>query len=409
MLIDTFYNGVEIHREEKIIFARFLSPHTVLSTCRAAGGLRTDLQYLYNHQSCEPAGHCHRLPPMAYLDPIGYRRSICEQHGLPAEQCATLGTTANMNNVCITVQVFRDLTVAAVCTGGVEDNAGRVGDPALVVETSSGFEKLPLATVVPGPGTINTLLFINKPLIHGALTRCIMTATEAKASVLQELAVNSRYSDGLATGTGTDQIAVAAMEDNTPPLTSAGKHTKLGELIGRTVYESIKGTLARQNNLTPTSQCSAKIHLERFGLSRAEMQKSICNHLENDQAELLRCNFSVIERDPMTVAAVAALAHLRDKITWGVLPETCQSEVMGSFAAQVACAVGGHYARMEEYRQLLAPTRKETDNAAFIDLACRALALGFAEKWQKIPSAETGDTQNVSMTKLDASQSETDQ
>jgi len=403
MLIDTFYNGVEIHRREKIIFARFLLPHTVLSTCRAAGGLRTDLQYLYNHQSCEPVGHCHRLSPMAYLDPIGYRHSICEQHGLPAENCATLGTAANMNNVCITVQAFRDLTVAAVCTGGVKGNAGRVGDPASVVETCEGFEKLPLTNVAPGPGTINILLFINKPLIHGAITRCIMTATEAKTAVLQELAVNSRYSDGLATGTGTDQIAVAVMENNTPPLTTAGKHTKLGELIGRTVYEAIKGTLARQNNLTPTGQCSARIHLERFGLSRAGMQDNICNYLENDQAELLRCNFNAVERDPVTVAAVAALAHLRDKITWGVLPETCQSEVMGSFAAQVVCAVGGHYARMEEYRQLLAPTRKETGNAAFVDLACRALALGFAEKWRDISSAQTEDFQCATATKPGAS------
>jgi predicted ATPase len=37
MLIDTFYEGVEIHRREKIIFARFLHPHSVISTCRAAG------------------------------------------------------------------------------------------------------------------------------------------------------------------------------------------------------------------------------------------------------------------------------------------------------------------------------------------------------------------------------------
>ena len=387
MLIDTFYDGVEIHREDKIIFACFLRPHAVLSTCRAAGGLRSDLQYLYNHQSCEPAGHCHRLPPIAYCDPIEYRRSICNQHNLPAEHCATLGTAANMNNVCIADHSFRDLTVAAVCSGGVEGNAGRVGDPASVTETANGFEKLPTATVVPGPGTINTLLFIGRPLIPGALARCIMTATEAKTAALQELAVSSRYSDGLATGTGTDQIAVAAMEDDGPPLTSAGKHAKLGELIGRAVGEAIKGALARQNNLTPANQCSAKIHLECFGLNRAGMQEKICNYLESDQAELLRCNFTAVERDPMTVAAVAALVHLRDKMTWGVLPKTCQSEVMGSFAAQIACSVSGHYTRMEEYRRLLAPTRRETGNAVFIDLACRALALGFAEKWKNIPSS----------------------
>ena len=395
MLIDTFYDGVEIHREDKIIFACFLRPHTVLSTCRAAGGLRSDLQYLYNHQSCEPAGHCHRLPPIAYCDPIEYRRSICNQHNLPAEHCATLGTAANMNNVCIADHSFRDLTVAAVCSGGVEGNAGRVGDPASVTETANGFEKLPTATVVPGPGTINTLLFIGRPLIPGALARCIMTATEAKTAALQELAVSSRYSDGLATGTGTDQIAVAAMEDDGPPLTSAGKHAKLGELIGRAVCEAIKGTLARQNNLTPAGQCSLKIHLERFGIKRAGLIDTICAFLDQNQAELLRANFLAFEHDPLTVAAVAALVHLRDKITWGVLPRTCWSEIMANFAAQVVCAVSGDYCRLDHYRQTLAPTSRQSDNQAFLHLTCQALAMGFSEKWRSIEtltSLEAGST-----------------
>ena len=36
MLIETYYEGVEIHREEKIIYAKFIQPHQVLSTCRAS-------------------------------------------------------------------------------------------------------------------------------------------------------------------------------------------------------------------------------------------------------------------------------------------------------------------------------------------------------------------------------------
>ena len=102
------------------------------------------------------------------------------------------------------------------------------------------------------------MVLINKPLIHRCHGPTIMTATEAKSAALQELAVNSRYSDGLSTGTGTDQIAVAAMQTDETPLTSAGKHAKLGELIGRAVKAAVKKTLANQNNLTPAGQCSAK-------------------------------------------------------------------------------------------------------------------------------------------------------
>ena len=382
MLIEILYNAVELHREEKIIYARFLKPHSVLSTCRVAGGLRTDLSAIYNHQSCEPAGHCHRLPASAFRDPLEYRRVLCDRHNLDAEHCATLGTAANMHNACIARQGFRDLEVIAVCTGGVEGNAGRVGDPASVVETLDGFERLPPAEEIPGPGTINTMLFINKPLTPGALTRCIMTATEAKAAVLQELAVNSRYSDGLATGTGTDQIAVAALESGEKPLTSAGKHAKLGELIGRAVYAAIKGTLARQNHLTPGGQCSIKIHLERFGVNRQGLTDIICSFLGEEQANLLRANFMAFEHDPLTVAAVAALVHLRDKTVWGLLPKICWSEIMAGYSAQVACAVSGDYSRLAHYRLLLAPTMGDMGNRAFIELTCRALALGFSEKWR---------------------------
>lgn len=384
MLIDVYYNGVEIHREEKIIYARFLRPHQVLSTCRAAGGFQSGLAYVYNHQSCEPAGHGYRMAPSLWRDPAAYRQRICEPYGLPAEQCATLGTAANMNNAAFVSERFRDLEVVAVVTGGVETNAGRAGDPASVVETPEGFEKLPLAETMPKPGTINTMLFISKPLIPGAMVRVIMTATEAKTAALQELAVNSRYSDGLSTGTGTDQIAVAAMQTDETPLTSAGKHAKLGELIGRTVHDAIQQTLANQNGLTPAGQCSIKIHLERFGLTRDGFQDRICRHLNTQQSELLRSNLAGIERDPVSVAAVAAMAHLKDKFAWGILPAACWSEIMGAYAAQIACAVCDDYRQMAVFRKTLGPTRTETKNSAFLELVCRSVAYGFAAKWKPV-------------------------
>ena len=232
------------------------------------------------------------MSPAAYRDPLTYRKTISQEYGLPDERCATLGTAANMHNACIASRTFRDLTVAAVCTGGVETNAGRAGIRLPWWSRQRGFERLDPAEAMPGPGTINTMLFISTPLTEGALVRTIMTATEAKTAALQELAVNSRYSDGLATGTGTDQIAVAACAGSGTRLTSAGKHSKLGELIGQVVSEAIKKTLAMQNNMTPSSQCSAKIHLERFGLNRKSMQETICWYLETDQAELLCSNFS---------------------------------------------------------------------------------------------------------------------
>jgi adenosylcobinamide amidohydrolase len=159
---------------------------------------------LCNHQSCEPVGHNRTVHRLISRDPGAYRQVVSSGYGLPHEQCATLGTAANMRYASIKHAVFRDLEVVAVCTGGVETNAGRAGDPASVFEYCGFHERVGSHELVTHR-TINTLLFINRELTAGAMVSTVVTTTEAKTAALQELAVNSRYSDGLATGIGTDR------------------------------------------------------------------------------------------------------------------------------------------------------------------------------------------------------------
>lgn len=384
MLLGSYYDGIEVHREERIVYARFLVPHRVISTCQAAGGLRDDLGYLYNHQSSEPAGHHQYTHTMAARDPVAYRAMICERHQLPPEQCATLGTAANMRYAVTKEVRFRDLTVVAVCTGGVEGNAGRVGDPASVYEHNGTFERISGEEPVLH-GTINTMIFINRELTSGAMVRTIMIATEAKTAVLQELAVNSRYSNRLATGTGTDQIGVASRLDTGIPLKSAGKHSTLGELIGRAVHDAIHETLGLQNALTPEGQRSSIRHIERFGAARDSFMKAVAAHLDENKAGLLAENFTGIERDPLVVAAVAALIHVRDKMTWGVLPRSCFHELWATYGSQIAAAVSGDYASLPAYRDRLAALHYGIGDQDFLRLVEHAMAIGFQNKWSDEP------------------------
>jgi adenosylcobinamide amidohydrolase len=380
LLLGTYYDGVEIHREEKIVYARFLVPHRVISTCQTAGGLRDDLGYLYNHQSSEPVGHHHPAHSMAVSDPIAYRALVCDRYRLPADQCATLGTAANMRYAATKEAHFRELVVLAVCTGGVEGNAGRAGDPATVYEHDGVYERVSNGELVLH-GTINTMVFINRELIPGAMVRTVMTATEAKTAVLQELAVNSRYSNRPATGTGTDQIGVAARLDTGKPLRSAGKHSVLGELIGETVHDAIKETLALQNSLTPAGQRSIIRHLERFGATADTVTASVAGRLGGNRAELFARNFGVLERDPFVVAAVVALVHVRDKVVWGVLPESCVPEFWAAYGAQVAAAVSGNYDLLPAYRSVLGSIRYGAADKDLLRLVEDAMALGFKDKW----------------------------
>lgn len=323
MLLGSYYDGVELHREEKIVFARFLTPHRVISTCGVGGGLRDDLECICNHQDCEPTRHHYGAHELAIGDSATYREMVSGAHGLIAGRCATLGTAANMNCLAIASDRFRDLEVIAACTGGVESNAGRAGDPAFIYEWEGHFERTVDEATAPLRGTINTMLFISQELAPGAMVRTVMTATEAKTAVLQELSVGSRYSDGLATGTGTDGIAIASRLTGKKPLTWVGKHSKLGELVGRTVHDAIKRSLALQNSLTPLGQCSALVHIERFGAGRQSMIEGVDSFLSAEEGQLFRDNFVAIDRDPITVAAVVALVHLRDNLSWGIVPESC--------------------------------------------------------------------------------------
>jgi adenosylcobinamide amidohydrolase len=393
MLLGRYYDAMELHRGDKIVFARLLEPHKVLSTSRTGGGLRRDVTVLFNHQACEAGGVGHTRAVRGYTDPQAYFEALCREHGLPPESSAYLSTAANMRLINVQERTYRDLTVVAAVTGGVEGNAGRAGDPATGYEGKNGYENiLTEDEELYKPGTINTMLFISLPVNDGALVRAVMTAAEAKTAALQELNVNSRYSPRLATGTGTDQIGVAARNlEGFPELTNAGKHSKLGELIGVTVHGATKAVLLRQNGMSPDRQCSVKIALERFfkrdhkhyGIRGVDLAEVFIKEIEDgEDRQLFRDNRMGLFYDPVNAAAVMAMAHLKDEFDWGVIPASVWPEVMSAQAAQLAAAVSGKYHKLSEYRSLFDPLPPETGSEAFIKLVTRAFARGFKDKWQ---------------------------
>jgi adenosylcobinamide amidohydrolase len=129
----------------------------------------------------------------------------------------------------------RDGVVAgAWCTAGFS-NALRVGDRATVLSTHAG--------------TINLIVAINRPLTRAAMAEAVEIATEARALAVLEAGIKSVRSGAPATGTGTDCIAIAApVRANARSMRAeryCGKHTLLGELIGRAVLESCARAIRR--------------------------------------------------------------------------------------------------------------------------------------------------------------------
>ena len=82
-------------------------------------------------------------------------------------------------------------------------------------------------------GTINILAIVQPGLNETAMYEALTIAAEARTLAIVE--AGRMVTTGVATGTGTDCIAIASPVGD---LHHAGKHTDVGEALGRAVYKA---------------------------------------------------------------------------------------------------------------------------------------------------------------------------
>ena len=362
----------DLHRDGRYLIAELRTPHQVLSTSAHRGGLCMDLRFLVNHQSCEGTGHEARFALIRQLGQAGYHRHVCAERGLPPDDVAVMGTAANMNCAAHVVETHAELRVCAVVTAGVEGNAGCAGDPATWHEEDADWIR-----TNPHAGTINTMLLINWPLTPGAMARAAVTMTEGKSAALRDLAISSRYSHDLATGTGTDQYCIAApLDEARVPKTNAGHHAKLGELIGRAVRKATLESLRWQNGLEPSHTRSVFHALKRLGFRRDRFLRAMDIRLKEQERELMEKNLESVVYEPRVSAAAYAYAAVWDRVRYGTLSQALADPVLRQQAATLAASLA---AKPEAWPSCYA--RLHAKENAPLDLVYDALALGWRLKW----------------------------
>ena len=360
------------HRAGRYLVTELLAPHRVLSNSAHAGGQRDDLRFLVNHQSCEATGDRERHDLIAAAGPVAYHHRVCEEIGLDPDKTAVLGTAANMAYAAHRTARFDDLRVDAFTTAGVAGNAARAGDRAAWTETDDGWRR-----VSPPPGTINTILLVDCPVTPAAQARAVVTMTEAKSAALADLAVPSRYSPTIATGTGTDQFCLAApLDPGRRPRESTSPHVKLGEIIAVAVKESVGEALRWQNGLEASYTRGLFHALGRFGLTEARAMERLEELLPASRYELLDKNRRAVFFEPGVGAAAYALAAVLDRVACGTIPEGLSHEALRCQAACVACALAGRPDRWPAFRSELMEASGDP-----IELVLRALAAGWQAKW----------------------------
>jgi adenosylcobinamide amidohydrolase len=173
----------------------------------------------------------------------GNDRLFCAQPERWLEQAvARLGLQGKVVAMATAVEM-KNLVQVSLSRGGNEvtcfatvgcGNALSVGDPALTATKEPARSPL---------HTINMMLTVQPGLTNEAMVEAIQIATEGRVRALYEAGLRSSISGLAATGTGTDCIAVVSLGGERERY--CGKHTPLGELIGRVAYSAVRNGLAQ--------------------------------------------------------------------------------------------------------------------------------------------------------------------
>lgn len=309
MVLHILPDGDVLHFYQKSLVLQFKGKRRVLSTSCLNGGYREDLRAVFNHDCKVGAGIGCTLKAPTYE---AHQALIAQELGLDPEFTAGLGTAASMENAAIKEQGFAGVTVTAIVTGGIEINGGRAGDPASYTDWTDHPAK---------PGTINTFLVIDALLPPQTLARALITATEAKTAAIQELMAGSNYSTGLATGSGTDGTVIISNAESAVKAESAGKHSKLGELIGRTVKEATKEALYKQTGLGREQQHSVLKRLKRYRITPERIWQSYLDRGGSRNKGDFWLALERMDKERSLFLQTVQLVHLLDEWSWGLFWE----------------------------------------------------------------------------------------
>jgi len=204
------------------IHLAFSSPQRVISSAILNGGLMK-AEHIVNRKVPKHSSSCEAS-----------EKSLSDYAKAQGWQGHVVGmmTAASMSSLRIEQACVEGMNITVLVTTGIS-NARRAGDKADIQELSGSTDEV---------GTINLILIFSAQLTDTAMVEAMMIATEGKAAALQNVKILSPLSGLLATGTGTDAIAVVS-GNGSQKIKFCGKHVLLGEWIGRLVIKAVTRSL----------------------------------------------------------------------------------------------------------------------------------------------------------------------
>lgn len=323
--ICTLSTGDKVYFYDKSIVIFFNGKRKVLSTSVYNGGYSEDYVAVYNYDAKQGSGMPCEVLADTYVE---HMRLISKRLALNPDMVTGMGTAASMENAVVETMSYKELTVTAIVTAGIETNGGRVGDPSDYYKPMERLGKC---------GTINIMLVLDCDMPPGALARSLVTCTEAKTAAIQELLAGSNYSTGLATGSGTDQTIIVANPERELYFETTGKHSKIGELIGKVVIKAVKGALEKQSGLNEQLQHNVFRRLKRFSILPGTMW---ADYQELTKAEVKPVYLLAAEelaKDKVMLTYTSLYIHLIDQFLWKLIDEEEMKLAGQSILDTLAC------------------------------------------------------------------------
>jgi adenosylcobinamide amidohydrolase len=216
-------------------------------------------------------------------------------------------TAANMNNASIGTVDADGIKVSVAITAGIRGNGGCAGDPA-------GFDEA--ERYYSGHGTIVMLFSVEAEMSDIAMLQLMNLVTQAKSEIIEEMQAKSLYSPRIATGSGTDQIAVMVPKSHAKRIDVVDSGSKFAIAVIGMVRKHLSEAFDWQSYMTPSEQCDAMVQLSRFGITGAEMCEDI--RFPNRMKDLMDA-LPLVYHDPYVVAVFTAVLHIQDKINAGLI------------------------------------------------------------------------------------------
>ncbi len=233
-----------------------------------------------------------------HLDPLKLITSSAAKLGVTKDYLSMV-TAAKISNYSLATKKTSDFSVSVIATAGCQHGE------------SSG-EQMEIPEIF---GTINIIVFIDADPLDSCMVAALITATEAKSTVLRDLDLRSRYSGDSATGSITDSVTVASNGVG-KHLVLAGPASKVGKAIGLCTKQAVREALLKQEPFWATRTVLDRLKERHLPIEKLAAELSKIDGLAVSPEELAK----ILQQNTQAKTLLLAAAKMDDDYKKNLLP-----------------------------------------------------------------------------------------